>query len=104
VVDRFTDAMYHGELIVMSAVLHLRSGDAVRGLTLLEAAKRAPMVGPTWYRVRMVFADQARAVIGDADVIAAAVERGRCLGIDSILDRELRSRSVPGSVIAQVDA
>ena len=89
-VDRFGDVLYHGEFVVLLAILHLRTGDPVTALAYLECAKRAAMVFPYWYRIRLDHAALARATIGEQGAIDSAIARGKTLTIEAILDDELR--------------
>ena len=90
--DRLGDVMGHAELVLVLGVIRLRLDDAAAALSYFEAAKRAPMYGPHYYRLLVDQAALARAAIGDVDAIAAAVARGRALGVEAILDLELRTR------------
>ncbi len=91
VVDRLGDVMCHGELVLVLGIIRLRTNDPAAALSYLEAAKRAPMFGPHYYRLLVDQAALARAAMGDPETIAAAVARGRALGVEAILDLELRT-------------
>ena len=90
VIDRFSDVFRHAELVLVLAFVNLRSGDPSTAIAYLETAKRAPMFGPHYYRLLVDSADGARAAVGDKAAIDAAVQRGRTLSIEAILDSELR--------------
>jgi len=49
-VDRWSDAAWHGELVVLLGVSRLRSGDADVALSYFTAARRSTMAIPFWYR------------------------------------------------------
>ena len=89
-VDRFGDVWFHGELVVLLAILHLRTGDPAAALAYLESAKRAAMGFPYWYRIRLDHATLARAAIGEQGAIDRAIARGKALTVEAILDDELR--------------
>ena len=91
VVDRLGDVMCHAELVLVLGIIRLRLDDAASALSYFEAAKRAPMFGPHYYRVLVDQAALARTAIADPAAIAAAVARGRALGVEAILDLELRT-------------
>ena len=90
VVDRLGDVLCHAELVLILGIIHLRSGDPSSAMACFEAAKRAPMFGPHYYRILLDQADLARTAIARQDATRAAVLRGRSLGIEAILDQELR--------------
>lgn len=89
--DRSSDLIWHAELVLLLGILALRAGDAATALTYFEAAKRAPMFHPYWYALAHRYAAQARDALGDIDTIAAAVQVGKSMSVETILDRELRS-------------
>ncbi len=93
VVDRFGDVMYHAELVVLVAIMSLRTGNAPLALSYLETAKRAPMIFPFWYRIVSNYASLARTAIGHEELVAAAVQRARTLSVEMVLDLELRRAS-----------
>lgn len=83
--------MMRGELALAIAIVRLRDGDTATALSYLEAVKKAPMYGPHLFRLRLDYAVKARAALADQSAIDAAIEQGRALTIENILDRELRS-------------
>ena len=92
-VDRTSDVVWHGELVLLLGILALRTGNTATALTYFEAAKRAPMFFPFWYALAHRYSAQARDASGDIDAIAAAIELGKSMSVETILDRELRGRA-----------
>lgn len=91
VVDRLSDVLCHAELVLIVGIIRLRTNDPAAALAYFEAAKRAPMFGPHYYRLLVDQAALARTAIGNHDMIAASVAHGRALGVEGILDLELRT-------------
>ncbi|HEX4983052.1 MAG TPA: hypothetical protein VFV63_15195, partial [Ilumatobacteraceae bacterium] len=89
-VDRFSDVVWHAELVLALAICHLHDDDRATAFAYLETAKRAPMFQPFWYELRRRYASQARAGL-DENAIADTKQRCRLLTVASILDHELRA-------------
>ena len=79
--------------MLLLGILALRTGNTATALTYFEAAKRAPMFFPFWYALAHRYSAQARSSLGEADEIAAAIELGKSMSVETILDRELRVRA-----------
>jgi hypothetical protein len=89
-VDRFSDVLWHAELVLALGLCHLREGDAAVALAYFDAAKRAPMFMPFWYALARRFSSSARGHLDDA-AAAEASQRSRALTVEGILDDELRA-------------
>ena len=92
-VDRRSDVSWRAELVLALAIAAFRVGDPSRALTYLETLRlrRAPMIYPMLYDLRRDFADRACTQLDDS-AIAVAISHAGSLDIETILDRELRTR------------
>jgi predicted ATPase/class 3 adenylate cyclase len=95
-VDRFSDVMWHAELVLALGLCHLREGEASVALAYFDTAKRAPMFMPFWYELTRRYASRARETL-DEEAIADAGEHSRSLTVETILDHELRALAEPGT-------
>ena len=92
--DRTTDAVSQGEIVLAVAIAYARAGDAARALTYLEVLRDAPMILFIHYDLRRDFAHQVRCQLDDT-AIADARTAATHLDVEAILDIELRPQPDP---------
>jgi hypothetical protein len=90
-VDRWSDVVWHGELVTLLGICRLRSGDPLTALVYLSAGRRAPMRWPFWYTLAQLSIRQAEQDL-EPSAAATTIAAGRAEPIESVLDRELRQR------------
>jgi hypothetical protein len=73
-VDRWSDVVWHGELVVILGICRLRDADPSTALIYLSAARRSPMRFPVWYVLARRHAAQAQEQLDPHAALAAIAE------------------------------
>ena len=85
-VDRPSDVVWHGELVVILCLADTRANGFEDAVIHFEAAKRAPMSFPVCYALARRTGRQARSAF-EPTAARHTIERGLLLTADQILDQ-----------------
>jgi hypothetical protein len=89
-IDRLSDVVWHGEIVVMLGIAHTRAHRYEQAVIYMELAKRSPMAFPFFYALARRFGRVARSAL-DPDVAARVIDRAKQLTTEHLLDEDMRA-------------